>query len=222
MHGFIGVLAVAVWACGSVTAGAWLRAPGQSFVAVTGTVRTNDGLLTESETGIYAEHGLARRLTLGLDLNDRARTSGHALIFARVPLSKGPGLSKWAFEVGVGGHHYQSDWRRMLKATLSYGRTLPTRRGYGWIALDGGIEFRSGSQGRLHKLDAVIGLPVTPKLKALLKVETNHASDRPFVYAVTPGVLLGAPSATRWVLGLEHRHESLRTTGLRLEIWRTF
>ncbi len=222
MHRFLVILVMVLWTGAPLMAGAWLREPGETFSVLTGTVRGGGGKPVETETGLYIEHGLAPRLTLGFDLNNRAGMSGHALVFVRVPLSKQPGLSRWAFEIGVGAHHYELEWNHMAKATLSYGRALPTRRGYGWVAVDTAIEFRRGSQGPLHKLDAALGIPVSPTLQALLKIETNRGSDRPFVYAITPGVLLGKPSATRWVLGLEHRRATRTTTGLKLELWRTF
>ncbi|MFU8776882.1 MAG: hypothetical protein ACNA7M_04360, partial [Roseovarius sp.] len=66
-------LAVLPWLEGTVEAGAWPRAKGQTFLVAAGQVDAPDqtGLTRQSFT-LYAEYGATERLTLGLDLGGDA------------------------------------------------------------------------------------------------------------------------------------------------------
>ena len=223
MHRMLVAVTICLVAAQPAGAGAWLRGEGQSFLAVSTIGRSTDGrTLSETETALYAEHGLTPRLTLGADINDRYGLSGHALLFARLPLGPTDRASKWALELGTGGHHQQGHWGSLYKATLAYGYSFETARGFGWLGIETALEMRSGLDSPVHKLDATLGLPLRPGLQALLQVETSYVSGQRFAYAITPGVILGRHGTRRWHLGIEHRRADRRSTGVKLALWLDF
>lgn len=206
----------------SLWAGAWPREPGTGFAAFSTVSRLEtEQNSPETELSLYGEYGLRPRLTLGLDVNEIPDKAGHALLFLRHPLSAPERPHKWAAELGLGASHWRGNWEPMYKATLSYGRSLSNNRGNGWLNIDTIVEFRTQMKSPIYKLDSTIGLPFSPKIKALLQVETAYIPGQSFGYALTPGLLISG-SARDWLIGVEHRDADRRTLGLKFALWQSF
>ena len=202
-------------------AGAWLRAAGESFVSVTGTLRHGDPDAAR-ELSVYADHGLSPRFTLGADVNERPGIAGHAVLFARLPLSRPGARAKLAVETALGGHHWQGAWDPMYRLTLSYGRGFATRRGAGWLAIDAAYERRLGNARPIYKLDATLGLSAPGRIRPILQVETAHIPGKPLIWAVAPGVLIDGRGTSTWLIGLERKSAGRDTVGLKVGLWQRF
>lgn len=200
--------------------GAWLEKPGRGFASASATYRQSDGEGAH-ELGYYGAYGLAPKLTLGVDLNQNADVSGHALLFARLPLWHA-GRNRLAAEAGIGGNHFQGSWQVMQKTALSFGRSFRTRNGSGWLAIDAAYELRNGGEDGIWKLDAALGLRRPGKFAPMLQIETSRPESGELSYAVTPSLRYALSPRQELVLGLEHRRAQQRSLGLKLSLWQRF
>jgi len=201
--------------------GAWLREQGSGFAAATATQRSSNGLWS-TEFGYYADYGLTSAVTLGVDLNDNDKLSGHALVFVRIPLGRTSHSYHLAVELALGASHYLNSWVPMQKATLSFGRTFDSIWGPGWLAIDGAYEMRGLDSEPILKLDATIGLSDPKQLRPILQIETAKITGHPLFYTITPGVQIPLTQDTRLLIGAEHRVTTQRSLGLKVGVWHRF
>lgn len=221
MRAVLSVLIFCVSAAQSACAGAWLRDPGAAFTSVTSTVRYLDGIW-RSETGLYGEYGLTRRLTLGIDINETPGRAGHVLMFGRVPLGPAGRRLKAALELSVGGHHQQGQWGGMLKSTLSVGRGFESPWGPGWINVDATTELRRPNPDPAYKLDATLGLSSGMKFRPILQFESTYSQGKPLIWSLTPGVLIDGRDNTTWLIGIERKTAGISSLGMKFGLWRQF
>ncbi|MFY0309919.1 hypothetical protein ACFMBG_08460 [Leisingera sp. D0M16] len=200
--------------------GAWLEHPGQGFASASATYR-HTGSTTEHELGYYGAYGISPKLTLGVDLSQTADVSGHALVFARLPLRKGDRY-RLAVEAGAGGNHVRGLWQLMQKTTLSYGRSIKTGRGSGWLAIDAAYELRNSGQEAIWKLDTTIGLNRPGKAAPMLQAEASKPDGGQFSYTVTPALRYPLKHRRELLIGLEYRQAGQRSLGLKLGLWQKF
>ncbi|MEW2914302.1 hypothetical protein [Leisingera sp. JC11] len=200
--------------------GAWLEVPGQGFAAASATFRqTASG--AQHELSYYGAYGITPKLTLGVDLNQTGGQSGHALVFARLPLREGARY-RLAAEAAFGGNHDRGLWMIMQKATLSYGRGFETARASGWLAIDAAYELRNSGLTAIWKLDATLGLNRPGKAAPMLQIETAKPEGGRFSYTLTPALRYPLPSGHELILGLEHRNAGDSSLGLKLGLWQKF
>ncbi|WP_323777762.1 hypothetical protein [Leisingera sp.] len=200
--------------------GAWLEPPGRGFASASATYRQTGGEAAQ-ELSFYGAIGLTSELSLGIDLNRNSAGSGHALIFARLPLHTGSRY-RLAAEAGFGGNHYHGGWQMMQKTTLSYGRNFETGQNTGWLAVDAAYELRNHGLEATWKLDAAIGLNRPGKMAPMLQVETSKPVGGRFSYALTPALRVPLDSSRELILGLEYRNTGRRSLGLELGVWQRF
>lgn len=204
------------------SAGAWLRDEGTGFLSSGAILRHGDPQAAH-ELSLYGEYGIAPRLTLGLDLNERPGYSGHAVAFARLPLSRPAARNTFALETALGGHHWLDDWSPMYRITLSAGRGFTTSQGAnGWIALDASYERRLGNSDPAYKLDGTIGLSGPARLRPILQVETSYSPGQPFFWAVIPGLLIETKGNRNWHVGIERKSAGQDTLGIKFGLWQRF
>ncbi len=225
MRRLIAILIAGLVLATPAAAGAWLRDKGEGFLSLSGTARAGAAGVGTFETGLYVDFGLFRRLTLGLDVDQTPDGSGHALVFARLPLGPTTGRRRMALELGLGAHHAGGQWAGMGKATLSWGLGFAGPGG-GWLALDSAVEMRAATTttpGRaIYKLDASLGLPSQRRIRPMLKIETAQVEGAGLYWSVIPSLIIPDRDGRRWVVGLEARSGSPRTLGLKLSLWKRF
>lgn len=217
------LLAICIWfavAC-PATAGAWLRERGQVFLATTVTLY-KIAQVSPYKSSLYGEWGVLDRLTLGMDFNERPAVSGHALLFARLPIPAPGSRNTLAIELGAGGHHWRNNWSPMYKLAVSFGRGWQTALGPGWLAIDTAVEHRRGKDEDLYKLDLTTGLSGQRRFNPLLQIETAYASGADLYWTVTPSVMIRGRNETRWVVGVERKSHFPDAIGLKLGVWTTF
>ncbi len=215
----------------SALSGAWKRALGTGFAATSFALRNTDQGLT-TEFGYHRDFGLNSRFDLGIDLNQVGSQSGHALLFARLPLRQRPNATRLATELALGGNHSQGVWQPMYRLTVSAGRGFATRQGNLWGNLDLIYEKRGDAQHALWKLDGSFGLTTGRRLSPLLQIETAFGNGTDFSYAITPsirlslsGLSLPAPKVfetSELVIGIEYRQAKTQSLGLKIALWQRF
>lgn len=227
-------LLLALWATIlplAASAGAWKRPVDTGFAATSFALRRSDQGLV-SEFGYYRDFGLSARFDLGIDLNQQDSQSGHALIFARLPLRQGADKTQIAAEFALGGNHTNLQWQPMYRLTLSAGRSKPTRIGTLWGSLDLSFEQRGDVAHPLGKLDGSFGIDTNRTLSPLLQIETSFGQGTDFAYAITPGLrikLAGLSFAKKPIfetseltIGLEYRRANTQSLGLKIALWQRF
>ncbi|WP_074737112.1 hypothetical protein [Ruegeria halocynthiae] len=200
--------------------GAWLREKDSSFTAISVTVFKEEDVY-KYKSSLYAEWGLRPKLTIGLDAEEHQDLYGHALIFARVPVTDFGSAGRLAAEFGIGAHHRQYSTWAMYKATLSYGKGIQTGLGAGWLAVDTAIEHRS-HEATIHKLDFTAGLSSGRRLDPLLQIETSYVPDRPWYWSARPSVMYRPKTGNlTWILGAE-RNSARDEIGFKFALWRSY
>ncbi|GGH36034.1 hypothetical protein SAMN05444007_108205 [Cribrihabitans marinus] len=215
------ILLICLAAPHSARAGAWLREAGAGFLSVSGTGYHADPVW-EYRSSLFAEWGLHRNMTLGLDADEYQLTSGHALLFARFPLYRGDGGGRAALEFGVGTHHWWDQWSPMYRGSVSYGKGFGGWLGAGWFAADLSLERRDGTDADLVKLDLTAGMSEGRRLNPMLQVETARPSGKEILWSVTPSVIVTLRDDLRLVLGAERRSAFPDSYGIKLSLWREF
>ncbi|MFS4580674.1 hypothetical protein [Phaeobacter sp. C3_T13_0] len=199
----------------------------QDLVALQGN---GDGMRMPTELGFYGEFGLHPRWTVGVDLNVSKRSSAHALIFARHPLSQ-LGRAQTSVELALGMNQSSEIWAPMQRLTLSYGRSFETQprdsRLSGWIALDIAHEWRSKGLEQTWKLDMTIGLDRPGKIAPLLQIETSKTAGLPLSLTTTSSLRVPldrhfGSSAPELVIGLQHKRADTQSLGIKLALWHRF
>ncbi|WP_233270539.1 hypothetical protein [Chachezhania sediminis] len=215
------VLGMLVWlAMGTpVLAGAWLRDKGAGFLSFGATLRPSR-IVPNNEQKIYLEYGLTDWWTMGVDVNETPTVTGHALIFARLPLGRKDAAIRQAIEVGLGGHHWGPDWWGFYKVGYGAGQGFTNRWGNAWWAVDASYDRRLGNPEPLWKLDIALGQSSGMKLRPLLKLETGYIPDEGTGGSFVPSLMIRGFRKETWVLGVEFRHFGGESSvGLRVDIW---
>ncbi|WP_164659530.1 hypothetical protein [Tropicibacter sp. Alg240-R139] len=221
MGRILAILLLSLCAAQSASAGAWLREKGTGFLSLTGTIY-NPSDTYDFKSAVYGEWGLTPNLTVGLDLNERPGLTGHALVFARIPVAELGQNGRFAFEFGGGGHHFQDRWHPMYKVGLSYGQSLETPWGYGWLAIDLAFEHRLRTNDPFYKLDATVGLSADRLINPMLQIETSYFGDSEVHWSITPSILIRGKNNTRWQFGIERRSAYPKGYGVKIALWREF
>lgn len=231
--------------------GAWKRPQGEGFASASVSLRQRESRLSQ-ELSFYGDYGISDRFDLGIDLNQVDDLSGHALIFARLPLWQSPKLGQLATELALGGSHTKGHWRSMYRFTLSAGKSFNTQWGAGWGNIDLHYEQRASQVQPLWKLDASFGLNTPGRLSPVLSIETSKSATQAFSYTIIPSLrikladlkLFKRPAAQRktsgkgvlgpqifgaslfdqrdLLIGLSYRHAGTRNLGLKIALWHRF
>ena len=163
-------------------AGPWPRDAGQFYI-LTGHQGGSDGW-----SGLYAEYGLGRDLTFGVDLGGHVvglpdllatgfserEVDGRARAFFRAPLPNPFPPWRTATELGV-GQDFLSDGSRLNRLGLgaSVGRGFTTPLGDGWTAVDFRTAFAAEATTRTN-VGAVIGIKPHPRIAIELAAFAEH------------------------------------------------
>ncbi|MES0826356.1 hypothetical protein [Ruegeria sp. SCP11] len=201
--------------------GAWLREQDKAFTAASVTAFKDPNDTYDYKTAFYAEFGYRPKLTIGLDIEENRDLYGHALLFARLPVSDFGNWGRLAAEFGAGAHHRQRDAWALYKLTLSYGKGFQSGWGNGWVAVDTAVEYRT-HDAVFRKLDITAGLSADRLLNPLIQLETTYTPDKPLFWKARSSIMIRPRSSkTTWVLGIE-RNQARTDTGLKIALWTEF
>ncbi|WP_299143196.1 hypothetical protein [uncultured Tateyamaria sp.] len=199
-------------------AGAWMRTQGEAFLSYS-AVYEETGRLDGS---VYFEYGFRPRLTLGakvdIDMTDGRTGDGTAFLFARKPIGPTDRPGKLAFEIGLGSTFGDSS-DALLRTGLSYGRGIKLWDKYGWVAIDGAVEWDLSGGPETSKLDTTAGLALNDRFKVMMQVFVSHTGSTTST-TLAPSVIWQPKEKTRsYQLGVEAEDGVL---AVKLGVWRTF
>ncbi|EBA18699.1 hypothetical protein RSK20926_13289 [Roseobacter sp. SK209-2-6] len=207
-------------------AGAWKRATGTGFTSTQLTLR-NTSTGSTNELSFYGEFGLSPQLDIGIDLHQSHDLSGHALLFARIPLLRAPHRIRASAELAAGGSHTRGSWNGMYRVKLSVGKNFPKLRWLDWGNLDLTYEKRGQDQTGLWKMDVSMGQNRRTRYAPMLQIETAKAPGGDLSYAIIPALRvklgpLGQKTPQELVVGLEYKDTNQSSLGLRFAYWHRF
>jgi len=230
------LLALASMGAPMVQAGPWARAPGDVFLSFSqnvssGTEALATGIMDVSGySSIYAEVGLGRRLTLGLDLG-RGDETDEAIVFLRRTLTGPDAPVQVALDLGYGerGVDLLGD-SQLARIGLSLGRGLdaaalewlPMPMTGGWLSLDAITVWDLTRNEQRWKVEATLGLRPSARLSVLLQGTAEAWPGADVSYGLNPSVVFEIREGTSIELGLRSSFDDRPRIGLELGLWHQF
>ncbi|MEI4231973.1 hypothetical protein [Roseovarius sp. D22-M7] len=207
-----------LWLAPVAEAGAWLREKGTAFVELSGRVTEPDeygfyGL----DAGLYAEYGLAERLTLGLDAGHDTLRVSKAVVFMRLPLGRETRQTKLAVELGAG----EVGEETALRPGLSVGRGITLWDRGGWLNADGRMVL-AGSGAMTLETDLTFGLSITKRAKIILQLQAGQPDTGDGYAKFAPSFVYETKPGTHLEIGLTQPLTGSDRRGLSLDLWRMF
>lgn len=204
-------MVLAMTLAGPAHAGPWPREEGRAFVALSGE-RDRDG---NAYAGLYAEYGLSRRRTLGLEVSRTNVGETSALVWYQKSLDDGEGPNRISYAVGAGAIRRGGDLLPVSQAALMWGRGITGIWDGGWVTAEGRVkvtgemERTTAGEGlsrvayayltpkAILKLDVTLGLRPTERLAVVnqLRLESGKDSDLSAKIASSVVYDLGGPAS---------------------------
>jgi len=212
------LLALLPWAATAVQGGAWPRAKGEGFLAVSATLEGPDefGLYSQSYS-LFAEYGATERLTFGVDLGGDAGRMSKAIAFARWPLGPTARPLKLALEMGAG----QVDGETALRPVISAGRGIAVGRRHGWLNADTrAVVFEGGSTA--YETDLTAGLSLGARVKAMVQLQAGLPARGRDYLRLAPALIYETRPGTHLELGVTEPLSGGGERGIELGVWRKF
>ena len=195
-----------------------MREQGSGFLS-TSVLQHQDG---QSDGALYFEYGLRPKLTLGLKVDanmvDGQFGGGTAFVFAKRPVPTGDRAFKLSYSLGLGST-LGTDADRLVSTALSYGRGLTWGERFGWLAVDGTVEWSLGGRSDVYKLDTTVGFTLNDRFKVMMQVFTSQTDSDSSVTLAPSLIWQPRPKRPSFQVGLEAEEGEL---ALRLGIWQDF
>ncbi|MBY5934773.1 hypothetical protein KUV51_17330 [Tateyamaria omphalii] len=171
---------------------------------------------------VYLEYGLRPKLTLGakIDVNMTSGRMGDGtgFLFFRKPVRTGERAYKIAYDIGLGST-FGGNSDPLLRTGLSYGRGIKMWDRYGWLAIDGAIEWALDDNPDMLKLDTTIGLNLNDRFKVMMQVFVSDTDGQTATTLAPSLVWQPKPKGRSFVFGVEGEDGIF---ALKLGIWRSF
>ncbi len=168
-------------------AGPWPREVGKTFLSLSWE---RDLMRDTGYAALYAEYGLTKRFTLGLDVGADPDGLSKAIAFARMPFARSPGGMRLALEIGTG----VTDDRPVIRPALSFGRGLSMAERSGWLTLDIRATVFQDTFDAAWDSDLTLGLKATARGKAIVQLQTGQpAAGDAYIKLGSSWVIEGQP-----------------------------
>ncbi|MEL7131811.1 MAG: hypothetical protein AAGK77_05310 [Pseudomonadota bacterium] len=202
----------------AASAGAWLQEQGKGFLSQSVVYEESARL----DGSLYAEYGLRPKLTIGakvdVNMTDGRLGSGTAFVFATKPIPTGEREYKLSYTLGIGAT-FGVATEPLLRTGLSYGRGIKVKEKYGWVAVDGAVEWAIDDGPNTLKLDTTVGLALNDRFKVMMQVFVTRA-DGEMSTTLAPGIIWQPKhDGLSFVAGVESEDGVL---ALKLGLWRSF
>ncbi|MRU14243.1 hypothetical protein FDP25_02255 [Roseovarius sp. A21] len=220
------------------SAGPWPRAQGETFLSATYETGGPDDYAS-----LYAEYGLSKRLTLGLDLGATPDTAKKTIAFARWPVGGTDRPLRMAVQLGLG---YAERWRTppfklvitgggplpplpgprpkmrpVLQTGVSLGRGLGILGHNGWITLDTRAE-TDDALATQYEADATVGLKTRKGHMFIMQLQTG-ATDTGQTWAkLAPAYVRQLSNTTHLEVGVTAGLMEGNDLAARFGLWQEF
>ncbi len=206
-------------------AGAWPRERGTWFVSSDmrlswhqdATQRVSLMPVSQYYT-LYAEYGLPRNLTAGLDLGRSVSGAGKTIAFLRLPVYAPESGLKVALDLGLG----QIEARPVMRPGLSLGFAFAALGRKGWLSADAIAEIAPVSQHTDYKLDLTFGVDLESGTKVILQIQTGAPDGFAAFARFAPSLVMHIGRNRLLDMGVMYGLEGDDTFGVKLGVWQTF
>ena len=212
-------IACAFLACvlaSTVQAGPWPREAGQAFVALSG----EHDRAGNSYAGLYAEYGLSRRGTLGLEISHTDVGETSAMLWYQKSLDGGEGPNKLSYSMGFGAIRRAGELMPLSQIALMWGRGFSGLWDGGWITAEArvkvagkteevtvrdglsSVEYAYLTPEVVAKLDLTIGIRPTPPWAIVNQLRLETRKDAEFSAKLASSVVYDLTGPARVEIGL--------------------
>lgn len=220
-----------------VSAGPWARDVGDIFVSfqISAEEAPSDVMegLWEPETYLsgYAEMGLGRSLTLGLDIGG-GDFSRQAVGFMRYTLT--PPAATWqiAVDAGLGARQVgDADPNGLVRIGASIGRGfggggeawyMPLRHQGGWVTLDAVALYDVELSEPILQTEGTVGFSLSDRASAVFSIKAEDWPNAEPLLTVSPSFVFQVRPGTSLQLGARGALTGSETVGLSLSLWQEF
>lgn len=197
-------------------AGPWPREEGHSFVALT----VENDQAGNSHAGFYAEYGLSRRRTLGLEINHTDVGETGAMVWYQRSLDRGQGPNRLSWSMGLGAIRRGGELLPQSQVALMWGRGFSGLWDGGWMTAEARIKvagkteeitIREGltqveytylTPDVLGKLDLTLGVRPDPSWALVNQLRLESRKDGDFSARFASSVVYDLPGPARLEGGL--------------------
>lgn len=202
--------------CLPAQAGPWPREAGRSFLALTG----EHDRAGNSFAGFYAEYGLSRRRTLGLEVSHTDVGETSAMVWYQKSLDGGQGPNKLSWSMGFGAIRRNGELLPLSQAALMWGRGFSGLWDGGWLTAEARVkvagkteeitvregltqvEYAYLTPEIVSKLDLTVGLRPTPAWALVNQVRLESRKDSEFSARIASSVVYDLTGPARLEVGL--------------------
>lgn len=222
---------------GLVSAGPWARDAGDVFLsfqisAEEAPVDVMAGLW-EPETYVsgYAEMGLGRSLTLGLDIGG-GDISRQAVGFVRYTLTTPDAVWQMAVDAGLGARRVADEEAHgLIRIGGSIGRGfggggeawyMPLRHQGGWVTLDTTALYDVEIEEPIYQAEATAGFTLSDRASAVFQIKAEDWPGADPLVTMSPSFVFQIRPGTSLQLGARGAIAGSDTMGLSLSLWQEF
>lgn len=212
--------------------GAWLREKGSLYLSWSNSISTLSASSFATDTSLYAEYGLTKRLTVGFDgyLGASGKAS-EAYLFMRMPLGKSGRPASMALTFGMGIKTIPNPWGTTTEQTLaklgfSWGRGLKK----GWLGFDASVLtvvrssiFVPAQAGTSYSADFTWGQKPSDRMMLIWQVQTGKTTNGPVYAKFAPSLVWsfgGGKSSVE--IGLVKGLTGDNSQSVKLGFWKSF
>ena len=197
-------------------AGPWPRDPGHSFVALTG----EQDRAGNSHAGFYAEYGLARRRTLGLEISHTDVGETSAMAWYQRSLDNGQGQNRLSWSMGIGAIRRNGEVLPQSQVALMWGRGFSGLWDGGWLTAEARVrvagkteevtmrdgltqvEYAYLTPEVVGKLDLTIGIRPGPSWALVNQMRLETRKDTDFSAKLASSVVYDLSGPARLEIGV--------------------
>ena len=217
-------------------AGPWPREAGHSFLSISAE-RDADG---NAYTGLYAEYGLSRRRTLGLEVSHTNVGETSAMLWYQKSLDGGEGPNRLSYAMGFGAIRREGEVLPLSQVALMWGRGFSGPWDGGWLSAEArikvagkteqvtvrqglsSIEYAYLTPEIVSKLDLTLGLRPSASWAVVNQLRLEARKDAEFSAKLASSVVYDLTGPARLEVGLVAPLAGPSEAAIRIGTWLEF
>ena len=204
---------------GPALAGPWLRDVGRGFLSYSGTLEdVGKSGAADGYGTVYAEYGLRRNLTLGLDLGADERGYYKAFAFAALPLVPQSQATRITAEFGLGTIQDSA----IVRPGIAIGRSFEFLDRLGWMSVETRAEIGIRSGDVAVSTDLTLGYSAGARSKWMVQLQHGGPMADPDYLRLVPSVVIETHPGRHLEFGVTAGIWNATAFGVKLGVWQEF
>jgi hypothetical protein len=197
-------------------AGPWPREKGEGFVAT--ALDADARTASDPFLSLYAEYGLGKGRTLGLDRYQNEHSISKSIVFLRWPLIPPDTDLRVALEFGGG----VVDGHPALRPGLSFGKGFEWGAHGGWFSVESRAVVSKDILRSAFESDATLGWALHPKIKTMVQLQASAPLKSDPHLKLAPSLVYTTSETRSLTLGITAGVMNNTDLKLRLGLWHRF